>query len=83
MAKPGNDLDTQTVEFKGETLEVKKTFKVHKFFKAVEKSPFTAIDMILTDESVEKLDEMEFTIPELGDLLRAITEALGVDDLKN
>lgn len=83
MAAPGKDLEFVTVEFKGEELLVKEKFKVWKFMKILERSPIEAIDMILDEGSVEILDELEFTIPELKQLLADLVDALGLNDLKN
>jgi hypothetical protein len=85
MAHPADDrLDVVPVEFNGVTLNVKTKVQVFKFMKTLEKSPFSAIEMVLAaPEDVEALEELEFGFDELEDLLNKITSALGVGNRGN
>lgn len=76
-AVPADDLkEFNEFEFQGETYTTKRKFKMVKFFKALEENPITAIALILTDDSLERLEDKEMDMEDFKDLLEIVAKSL-------
>lgn len=73
---PAQDLETKSFEFQGETYDVKKKFKMMKFFRKINENPVDALSLALTDESLERLEELELDMEDLKVLLEALAQTL-------
>lgn len=75
-AVPAQDLETKSFEFQGETYDVKKKFKMMKFFRKINENPVDALSLALTGESLERLEELELDMEDLKVLLEALAQTL-------
>lgn len=76
-ATPADDLlEFNEFEYQGEVYSTKRKFKMVKFFRALEENPVSAIALILTDESLERLEEKEMDMEEFKDLLEIVAKSL-------
>lgn len=75
-AVPANDLETKTFEFQGETYEIKKKFKMMKFFRRLSENPVEALSLALTEESLERLEELELDMDDFKTLIEALSQGL-------
>lgn len=73
---PAQDLETKSFEFQGETYDVKKKFKMMKFFRKINENPVDALSLALTGESLERLEELELDMEDLKVLLEALAQTL-------
>lgn len=80
---PDADLETNYVVWEGQKLEVRTKFKVGKFLRLINTDPGNAIALILTDDALEKFDELEFTMDEFGEFMTELAGAIGASDQKN
>ncbi|MET0463750.1 MAG: hypothetical protein ABW007_11375 [Chitinophagaceae bacterium] len=83
-ANPATDtLDFVEIEFNGITLTVKTKFKIFKFMKLINSDPISALQLALTDESAELVEDIEMDFSDFEVLVNKITDALSGTDLKN
>lgn len=76
-ATPANDLPAfNEFEFQGETFQVRRRFKMFKFFKELTDNPVSAIALVLTEESLAKLEDRDLDMDEFKDLLEVISLAI-------
>lgn len=73
---PASDLETKSFEFQGETYEVKKKFKMMKFFRKLNENPVEALSLALTEESLERLEELELDMDDFKALIESLSQAL-------
>lgn len=75
-AVPANDLETKSFEFQGETYEVKKKFKMMKFFRLINQNPVDALSLALTNESLERLEDLDIDMEDFKVLIENLSQAL-------
>lgn len=83
-ATPENDLLAfNEFEFQGETYQTRRKFKMVKFFRALEENPITAIALILTEDSLARLEDKEMDMDDFKDLLEVVAKSLGTGNAGN
>ncbi len=80
---PADDQNHTIVVWHDIPLQVKKKFPMFGFMRALDKSPIDAIGMILSEESLAKLEEVEMDFADLSDLMEAVSEGLGAKNAGN
>lgn len=76
-ATPSSDLlEFNEFEFQGEKFQVKRKFKMFKFFKELSENPVSAVALVLNEESLARLEEKELDMDEFKDLLEVISLAI-------
>jgi hypothetical protein len=73
---PAQDLETKSFEFQGETYDVKKKFKMMKFFRLINQNPVDALSLALTEESLERLEELDLDMDDFKVLIENLSQAL-------
>lgn len=64
------------IEFNNITFEVKPKFKIFKFLRLLNSEPIEAISLALTDESIEKLEELEMDMKDFEQVLELIAQKI-------
>lgn len=70
-------------EYQGEVYTTLRKFKMVKFFRLLEDNPISAISLILTEESLERLEEMDMDMDDFKDLLEVVAKTLGAESAGN
>ncbi len=70
-------------EYQGEKYTTLRKFKMVRFFRLLEENPISAIALILTDESLARLEEKDMDMDDFKDLLEIVAKSLGAESAGN
>lgn len=77
------DRSVKTFFFNEEIFTVRNKYKIGKFFRALESNPVEALQIILTEESFEKFENLEIDMEDFKNFIEEMAKAASGSDTKN